>query len=88
MDVHYHFIKEKVLHDEIETQQIKTNEQMADVFTKALSSANFIDRLELISTCFTERRKSLLRGKFEKSTLNLHVRDFGNLTTRPSHMVF
>ena len=34
--VHYHFIRDKVLKEEIEMQQIKTGDQVADVFTKGL----------------------------------------------------
>ncbi|XP_050125802.1 putative calcium-transporting ATPase 13, plasma membrane-type [Malus sylvestris] len=36
--VHYHFIREKVLQEEIEMRQINTDEQVADLFTKGLST--------------------------------------------------
>ena len=41
VEVHYHFIREKVLQEEIEMKQIKTNDQVADLFTKSLSSGKF-----------------------------------------------
>ncbi|KAK2971867.1 hypothetical protein RJ640_000884 [Escallonia rubra] len=36
VEVHYHFIREKVLQEEIGLQQIKTEDQVADLFTKVL----------------------------------------------------
>lgn len=39
VEVHYHFIREKVLKEEIEMQQIRTDDQVADLFTKGLSSS-------------------------------------------------
>ena len=41
VEVHYHFIREKVLEEEVELRQIKTGDQVADVFTKGLSSNKF-----------------------------------------------
>ena len=38
VEVHYHFIREKVLKEEIEMQQIKTDDQLADLFTKRLNT--------------------------------------------------
>ena len=38
VEVHYHFIREKVLQEEIEMRQIKTDDQAADLFTKSLST--------------------------------------------------
>ncbi|XP_062100355.1 secreted RxLR effector protein 161-like [Humulus lupulus] len=35
MEVHYHFLREKFLQDEILMKQVKTDEQVADLFTKA-----------------------------------------------------
>jgi len=39
VEVHYHFIREKVLKEEIEMQQIKTDDQVADLFTKELNTS-------------------------------------------------
>ncbi|CAL5438518.1 unnamed protein product [Camellia sinensis] len=41
MEVHYHFIREKVLEEEIEMRQIKSEDQVADLFTKGLSGSKF-----------------------------------------------
>lgn len=41
IEVHYHFIREKVLQEEIDLIKVDTNEQLADIFTKALPKAKF-----------------------------------------------
>ncbi|KAE8665560.1 PLAC8 family protein [Hibiscus syriacus] len=41
VEVHYHFVREKVLQEEIEMRQIKTDEKIADLFTKSLSVGKF-----------------------------------------------
>ncbi|KAE8732274.1 hypothetical protein F3Y22_tig00002237pilonHSYRG01326 [Hibiscus syriacus] len=41
VEAHYHFVREKVLQEEIEMRQIKTDEQIADLFTKSLSVGKF-----------------------------------------------
>lgn len=41
IEVHYHFIREKVLQNEIDLIKVDTNEQLADIFTKALPKAKF-----------------------------------------------
>lgn len=41
VEVHYHFIREKVLQGEIKMKYINTEGQVADVFTKGLSSSKF-----------------------------------------------
>ncbi|MCO5604031.1 hypothetical protein L7F22_058188 [Adiantum nelumboides] len=41
IEVHYHFIKEKVLAGEIDLVYVKTNDQVADIFTKALGKEKF-----------------------------------------------
>ena len=41
IDIHYHFIQEKVLNQEIELHAISTTKQVADGFTKALSRTKF-----------------------------------------------
>lgn len=41
MEVHYHFIKEKVLEKDVELRQIKTEDQVADLFTKGLNIDKF-----------------------------------------------
>jgi len=41
IETHYHFVREKVLTQDIELQQIGTGDQVADIFTKALAKAKF-----------------------------------------------
>ena len=41
IETHYHFVREKVLSQDVELQKIHTNEQVADIFTKALSKLKF-----------------------------------------------
>ncbi|KAE8704559.1 tir-nbs resistance protein [Hibiscus syriacus] len=41
VEVHYHFVREKVLQEEIEMRQVKRDEQIADLFTKSLSVGKF-----------------------------------------------
>ena len=41
IEVHYHFVREKVLSKEIELKKIHTKEQLADIFTKALEKPLF-----------------------------------------------
>ncbi|MCO5611913.1 hypothetical protein L7F22_066172 [Adiantum nelumboides] len=41
IEVHYHFIREKVLAGEIDLVYVKTNDQVADIFTKALGKEKF-----------------------------------------------
>ncbi len=38
IEVHYHFIKEKVLAKEIDLIHVSTEDQVADIFTNALST--------------------------------------------------
>jgi len=41
VEVHYHFIKEKVLKEEIELKHVRTKNQAADLLTKSLSGSKF-----------------------------------------------
>ena len=41
VEVHYHFIREKVLQAEIELEHVRTEKQAADLFTKGLSGNKF-----------------------------------------------
>ncbi|RVW35720.1 Retrovirus-related Pol polyprotein from transposon RE1 [Vitis vinifera] len=41
VEVHYHFIMEKVLEEEVELKQINSEDQVADLFTKGLSGSKF-----------------------------------------------
>ena len=41
VEVHHHFIREKVLQEEIELEHVKTENQVADLFSKSLNSNKF-----------------------------------------------
>jgi len=59
MEVHYHFIREKVLQGEINMEYTRTKDQVADIFTRALSYTKFDElraSLEMMSR--TTLRKS------------------------------
>ncbi|XP_058101124.1 secreted RxLR effector protein 161-like [Magnolia sinica] len=43
VEVHYHFVREKVLQGEIEMSHVKTDDQVADILTKGLSNAKFTE---------------------------------------------
>jgi hypothetical protein len=52
VEVHYHFIREKVLQEEIELKHVNTKDQVADLFTKSLSnnkSEDFCRQLGMIN---------------------------------------
>ncbi|XP_071700432.1 secreted RxLR effector protein 161-like [Rutidosis leptorrhynchoides] len=42
IEMWYHFIREKVLSGKIELANVRTNDQVADIFTKALTKAKFM----------------------------------------------
>ena len=39
IEVDYHFVQEKVLHRDLQIKYIATSDQLADVFTKSLSTS-------------------------------------------------
>lgn len=41
VEIHYHFIREKVLQEETEMRQVKTDDQIADLFTKSFEYQQF-----------------------------------------------
>lgn len=41
IETHYHFVREMVLTRDIQLQKIRTDDQIADIFTKALGKAKF-----------------------------------------------
>ena len=41
IETHYHFVREKVLPQDVELQKIYINEQVANIFTKALAKVKF-----------------------------------------------
>jgi len=59
IEVDYHFIREKVLNGDISIKYISTHDQLADIFTKGLSSVQFSflrDKLMVCSVPISLRR--------------------------------
>ena len=49
VEVHYHFIREKVLQEEIEMRQVNTEDQAADLFTKGLNTSRLTKLREMLN---------------------------------------
>jgi len=65
IEVHYHFIREKVLAKEIDLIHVNTENQVANIFTKALS----IDKLRKFRKMLGVLEMDLsLRGSVENSS--------------------
>ena len=65
IEVHYHFIREKVLSGEIDLEYVNTEEQVADIFTKALG-AEKLRRFQ--ATLGLQELELSLRGSVEMSS--------------------
>jgi len=66
IEVHYHFIKEKVLAKEIDLIHVSTENQVADIFTKVLGT----DKLKRFKKMLGVLEVDLsLRGSVENSSL-------------------
>jgi len=64
IEVHYHFIREKVLAKEIDLIHVSTKDQVVDIFTKALGT----DKLKKFKKMFSVLEVDLsLRGSVENS---------------------
>ncbi len=65
IEVHYHFIREKVLATEIDLIHVSIEDQVADIFTKALCT----DKLKKFQQMFGVLEVDLsLRGNVENSS--------------------
>jgi hypothetical protein len=65
IEVHYHFIKEKVLAKEIDLIHVNTEDQVVDIFTKVLG----IDKLKKFRKMLGVLKVDLsLRGSVENSS--------------------
>jgi hypothetical protein len=65
IEVHYHFIREKILAKEIDLIHVSTKDQVADIFTKALG----IDKLKKFRKMLGVLEVDLsLRGSVENSS--------------------
>jgi len=66
IEVHYHFIREKILAKEIDFIHVSTEDQVANIFTKALG----IDKLKRFRKMLGVLEVDLsLRGSVENSSL-------------------
>ena len=61
IEVHYHFVREQVLAGDIDLVYVDTQEQVADIFTKALGA----EKLRRFSTMLGLLEMSSLRGSVE-----------------------
>jgi hypothetical protein len=65
IEVHYHFIREKILAKEIDLVHVSTEDQVADIFTKALGT----DKLKKFQKMLGVLEVDLsLRGSVENSS--------------------
>lgn len=51
IDIHYHFIREKLLEGKLFVKYVKTEDQYADFLTKVLSKDKFVKQLNAIGVC-------------------------------------
>lgn len=65
VEVDYHFIREKVIHGEIQMRFVGTIDQLADIFTKGLGTPQF---QSLKDKLHVEMRPLPLRGDVSVST--------------------
>ena len=67
IEIHYHFIREKVLQGDIQMKLTPTEEQIADIFTKGLSISKFEEmRMQLGMIRRSKlHRESTLRGSID-----------------------
>jgi hypothetical protein len=60
IEIHYHFIHDYVQRGVVELQYISTEEQVADILTKALGRGKFVffrDKLGVVSNTFLSMRE-------------------------------
>jgi hypothetical protein len=51
IEVDYHFIREKVVNKDVKTSYISTDEQIADIFTKGLTTIHFLWLRDKLKVC-------------------------------------
>jgi hypothetical protein len=70
IEVHHHFIREKIVAKEIDLIHVSTEDQVADIFTKALGT----DKLKRFKKMFGVLELDLsLKGNVENSSLTSYV---------------
>ncbi len=65
IEVHYHFIREKVLAKEIDLIHVSTEDQVVDIFTKALGTDKLKNFQKMLSVLEVDLS---LRGSVENSS--------------------
>jgi hypothetical protein len=63
IEVHYHFVRERILSGEVELKHVPTNRQIADIFTKALGLDKLRQFLGALGLCHLDVPN--LRGRVE-----------------------
>lgn len=61
VEVHYHFIRKKVLQGEVHLKYVNTDDQVADIFIKSLKPSKFTKFCELLNMSM---RKVSAKGKY------------------------
>jgi hypothetical protein len=83
IEIDYYFVREKVLNQDIHLQFISSNDQIADIFTKGLSSLRFLllrSKLMVVSSPI-----SLRGADREPVSTETQARDYSNQTPTPAH---
>ena len=80
IEVKYHIVREKVVNKDIIAKFISTHDQLADIFTKGLTSARFSllhDKLQVVEPSFS------LRGAARDKP---SIQEFESSTKSPTHL--
>lgn len=56
VEVHYHFLREKVLQGDINMKSVSTDHQVADIFTKSLPATKFSEFCKLLGMIICMRK--------------------------------
>ena len=76
IEVHYHFIRERVLAGDVNLQHISTNLQMTDIFTKALGDNKLWKFMTDLGLKILDL--SSLRGSTEETTHYTRIPELRN----------
>ena len=78
--MHYHFIRERILADDVDLEHINTNIQMADIFTKALGADKLWQFLTNLGMTISDLPS--LRGSTKETLHNARIPQFCNSVER------
>lgn len=74
IEIDVHFVREKVLAQELEVRYISTEHQIADIFTKVLAAPRFCflrDKLKLVNKMLSLRRDVKPGANADESALEI-----------------